>query len=92
MRFQRLFACFTAVQLGLSASVFATEIYIYERSDGSRLITDHARIEPGYELVKVYPAAADESPTFAASQSTRHTTEYDDLIERVSNAVTLDRV
>lgn len=92
MRFQRLFACFAVIQLALSASVFATEIYIYERADGSRLITDHARIEPGYQLVKVYPAAADESPSYTGSNSlsTRRTTEYDELIERVSNAVTLD--
>ena len=92
MRFQKLFACFAVVQLGLSASVFATEIYIYERADGSRLITDHARIEPGYELVKVYPAAVDESRSFTTSKSlsTRLTTEYDELIEKVSNAVTLD--
>nr|MDJ0955545.1 transglycosylase SLT domain-containing protein [Arenicellales bacterium] len=92
MRFQSLFACFIVAQLWFVAPVFAAEIYIYERADGSRLITDHARIEPGYELVKVYPTVADESPSFRASQSlsARHTTEYDDLIKRVSNAVTLD--
>ena len=92
MRFQRLFVFFSAAQLGLASPVFATEIFIYERADGSRLITDHARIEDGYELVKVYPAVADESPSFSAPQSlsARPATEYDDLIERVSNAVTLD--
>lgn len=92
MRFQRLFAFLVTAQLGLITPVLATEIFVYERADGSRLITDHARIEVGYELVKVYPAIADESPGFSAprSLSTRPTTEFDDLIHRVSNAVTLD--
>ena len=92
MRFQQLFAFLAALQLGLFNSASATDIFVYERADGSRLITDHARIEPGYELIKVYAATVDESPSLTApkSLSARQTTEFDELIRRVSDTVTLD--
>ncbi len=32
----------------------AAKIYVYERSDGSRLITDHRHMEAGYRLIKSY--------------------------------------
>lgn len=92
MRFQRLFACLAVAQLGLVNLALAADIFVYQRADGSRLITDHARMEAGYELIKVYPAIADESPNSNATQTlSKHTTtEFDELIQKVSDTVTLD--
>lgn len=74
---------------------WAADIYVYQRGDGSKLITDHPRSEPGYRLVKVYGSdSGDEgivpvSRTPGPSYKTR-STSYDSLIQSVSNAVALD--
>lgn len=39
----------------LSGTAAAADIYVYQAADGSRLITDHPRMETGYRLIKVYP-------------------------------------
>ncbi len=39
----------------LSGTAAAADIYVYQAGDGSRLITDHPRMESGYRLIKVYP-------------------------------------
>lgn len=39
----------------LSGTAAAGDIYVYRAADGSRLITDHPRMETGYRLIKVYP-------------------------------------
>lgn len=75
-----------------TAGALATDIYVYTRADGSRLITDHARLEPGYRLIKVY-AAADGAGDLAAPAAGRWTpspSAFDDLIQQVSNRVSLD--
>lgn len=72
-------------------TAWATDIFVYQRSDGSRLITDHARIEPGYSLIKVYPSLVDQISVFSSSPGvTTRTTEYDGLIQKISDTVTLD--
>ena len=83
------------VSVALPAPVLSAEIYVYERKDGSKLITDHPRSEPGYRLVRVYGSDSGDSvlatPARAPARSYRtRKTEFDGLIERVSNSVTID--
>lgn len=82
------------VSATLPVQGFAEKIYVYERSNGSKLITDHARAEPGYRLIKVYGTDSDDSgivPVTRKSGSFKtRTTEFDGLIQHVSNSVTLD--
>lgn len=66
---------------------------MYQASDGSRLITDHARIEPGYELVKVY---SDSEVWYQTGRSKPRASfkprpsAYDDLIRDTAHQVSLD--
>lgn len=82
------------VSATLPVQGFAEKIYVYERSNGSKLITDHARAEPGYRLIKVYGSDSDESGIVPVTRKSRsfktRTTEFDRLIQHVSNSVTLD--
>lgn len=71
----------------------ATDIYVYEAQDGSRLITDHPRMEPGYRLIRVYSEAgtyrqAAPSPRVVAAKPLP--SAYDDLIEAVARQASLD--
>ena len=66
---------------------------MYARSDGSRLITDHPRVEPGYKLVKVYASEVDDDASYISSPKKRpsaNSSKYDGLIQRVSDTVILD--
>lgn len=45
----------TAAMWLLSGTAAAADIYVYQAADGSRLITDHPRMEAGYRLIKIYP-------------------------------------
>lgn len=87
----RILILLVMVQLVPLRTAAATDIFVYQRPDGSRLITDHARLEPGYTLVKVYSSLVEDEPVYSSSPrvSTR-ATEFDGLIQRVSDSVMLD--
>lgn len=79
----------------LSDPGLAADIYVYERGDGSKLITDHPRSEPGYRLVRVYSSDSDDSGIVPVARTRPRsykirTTDFDGLIQRVSNEITLD--
>ena len=73
---------------------FAADIFVYVRADGSKLITDHARSEAGYALVKIYKSDDTEDPgVFATPRRSpvkTRTTDFDGLIQNVSDSITLD--
>ncbi len=50
---------------------WAANIYVYERSDGSRLITDHRHLEAGYRLIKSYGVDNDGWATNRSRRSRR---------------------
>ena len=58
MRLVSRLICWLTIAVALSALLAgvasAAKIYVYQQRDGSRLITDHPRIERGYRLVKIY--------------------------------------
>ncbi|HSH44158.1 MAG TPA: lytic transglycosylase domain-containing protein [Arenicellales bacterium] len=78
----------------LAAPAPAGEIFVYQAADGSRLITDHPRIEAGYRLVKVYA----ESDVWQQTGKRRGTaaafkpqpSSYDGLIESTARQLRLD--
>lgn len=87
----RILALLIAAPITLLNTAFAVEIFVYERPNGSRLITDHARMEPGYVLVKVYSSLIDDTSAFSSTpRVTTRSTEFDGLIQTVSDTVTLD--
>lgn len=71
----------------------AGSIYVYKADNGSRLITDHPRMEPGYRLIKVYSEAdtwsqtGQRRPTAAISP---RPSSFDALIHRTADQVSLD--
>lgn len=72
---------------------FAADIFVYARQDGSRLITDHARVEPGYTLIKAYAIETDESPgtpAYQSGQAKLTASDFDVLIDAVSREVSVD--
>lgn len=74
---------------------WAADIYVYETSDRSRLITDHPRTEPGYRLVKVYRTGnpwdkAQNQPDTPARALRPVPTPYDELIMRTAKYLRLD--
>jgi len=76
-------------------SGMAADIYVYERANGSKLITDHPRSEPGYRLVRVYGSDSDDSGIVPVKRKSgrsykTRSTAFDPLIQRVSNQVTVD--
>lgn len=68
------------------------KIYVYAAANGSRLITDHPRVEVGYRLIKIYS----ESNLWDQSAVARHAPRkprpsvYDGLIKRTARRVSLD--
>lgn len=77
----------------LSAPASAGDIYVYQASDGSRLITDHPRIEAGYRLIKVYS----ESKVWQQTGQRQRTasfrpkpSNFDGLIQSTAQQVSLD--
>lgn len=92
-RTTRLLACLAAgVVWLLAAPASAGDIYVYQASDGSRLITDHPRTEPGYRLIKVYSESnlwqetgKRRYPAFAPKPSS-----YDAVIRNTAHEVSLD--
>lgn len=70
----------------------ASEIFVYETGDGSRLITDHPRMEQGYRLIRVYSqskvyrqAGGQRRPAITPRPS-----DYDELIASVGHRASLD--
>lgn len=78
-----------------SSSALATDIYVYMDADGSRLITDHPRIEPGYHLVRVYSESKIYREVNALTRPQPATlnprpSDYDNLIAAVARKTSLD--
>jgi len=79
------------VLAAMPAVALAGKIYVYEDSKGSRLITDHLRMDAGYRLVKTYRFGGSAlrsngvAPTLRARQSS-----YDRLIARTANSFGVD--
>lgn len=82
----------TGAALLLSAAAQAGDIFVYKAADGSRLITDHPRLEAGYTLVKVYSA----SDIWTQTDSRRSTgfkpraSSFDKLIHSAARRVSVD--
>lgn len=92
---QKLQLLVLVASLVLPPAASAVDIYVYQRGDGSKLITDHPRSEPGYRLVKVYGSDADDPDLAPVARSPRRsyrtrTTQFDGLIDQVSSSVALD--
>ena len=74
-------------------SALGGDIFVYQASNGARLITDHPRIEPGYRLIKVYSESniweqtnnSSPRPVFRPRPSA-----FDDLISQAGRKVNLD--
>ena len=91
MQLLRLLLLLISVQLIALSTASAADIYVYKRADGARLITDHARSEPGYTLVKVYSSLEDDTPVYAdPPRIATRATEFDGLIQRISDSTMLD--
>ena len=87
----RILILLAAAELTLHSVASATEIFVYQRSDGSRLITDHARLDPGYTLIKVYSSEEDNISVYSSSPGVvTRSSEFDGLIQKVSDSVMLD--
>lgn len=87
----RILILLAAAEFALHSTASATEIFVYQRSDGSRLITDHARQDPGYTLIKVYSSVDDNISVYStAPRIATRTSEFDGLIQKVSDSVMLD--
>ena len=92
MRILRVAILFCIVPV--TPEAIAADIFVYVRVDGSKLITDHARLEPGYTLIKIYKSDdTDDTRVLATPRrlpvKTR-TTDFDGLIQNVSDSITLD--
>lgn len=93
-RAARHLACVAAGAVWLlSAPASAGDIYVYQASDGSRLITDHPRVEAGYRLIKVYSESkvweqTGQRPSKAAFKP--RPSSYDNLIQSTARQVSLD--
>lgn len=75
-----------------AASALGGDIFVYQSSNGSRLITDHPRIEPGYHLIKVYSESNiwDQTNRVSAPVFKPQPSAYDHLISQVAYKVNLD--
>jgi len=80
--------------LGAGSPVQADEIYVYQTEDGSRLITDHPRIQAGYRLLKVYSQATMRSQIREVRRAPGDfkplPSSYDDLIANVARQARVD--
>ncbi len=86
-----------AVVVGVSllyvSIAFAAKIYVYERSDGSRLITDHRHLEAGYRLIKSYGVDDDGWATVRPQRSRRLRpipSRFDPLIQNTASRFGVD--
>lgn len=92
MRYLQILVLFCIVSA--TPRVFAADIFVYARADGSKLITDHARTDPGYALIKTYKSDDTDEPNGIATLSYRPenlaASDYDGLIQSASKSTTLD--
>lgn len=75
------------------STAHAAKIYVYERSDGSRLITDHRHLEPGYRLIKSYGVDDDGWATIRPQRSRRLRpipSRFDPLIRNTASRFGVD--
>ena len=91
-----------AMLIGLTAAIISSPamagstIFVYQAKDGSRLITDHLRVNANYKLVKTYRAGpsklrsvAYSPPSFYRAIATA--SRYDKLISKTASRFGLDR-
>ncbi len=82
----------TVVLVMFSLAAQAARIYVYQHSNGSRLITDHPRSESGYQLLKVY--GIDESGWATRAPASRRLrpvrSKYDPLIHTTATRFGVD--
>lgn len=78
--------------LACAGPAFGSDIYVYQADNGSRLITDHPRIEAGYRLVKVYSEDDLWNQTTAAPRPPMkpRPSAYDGLIDQAARRARLD--
>jgi len=87
---------FSQARLALGAACLwavaaqAGDIYVYQTDNGSRLITDHPRVEAGYRLIKVYSESniwqqtnPDKRVASKPRKVTPRPSSYDGLIDTV---------
>lgn len=83
-----------AALLWVSAAARAGDIFVYQTDDGSRLITDHPRVQSGYRLVKVYSESEVWYQTGQTDRKPRkiktRPSNFDDLIAGVARQARLD--
>lgn len=87
------FACVAAGVLWLlAAPASAGDIYVYQARDGSRLITDHPRIEAGYRLIKVYSESKVWQQTGKRQRAAvrPRPSSFDPLIRKTAHQLNLD--
>lgn len=91
-RARRLCYLLAVAAWGCAAPVVAGDIYVYQADNGSRLITDHPRIEAGYHLVKIYSEDDLWNQTVAAPRPSLkpRSSAYDGLIDKAAHRVRLD--
>ena len=92
LRYHRL-GCMLLVGIltgGVSLTAAATDIYVYQRSDGSRLITDHRHHEPGYRLIKVYRADSGYPEPVRRRSIRPMGSQFDTLIHDTARHTSLD--
>lgn len=67
-------------------------IYVYQADNGSRLITDHPRIEVGYRLIRIYQQSDLWNQTMASHPAplTPRPSIYDGLIDKTARKVRID--
>lgn len=83
-----------AALLWVATPARAGDIFVYQTDDGSRLITDHPRVQSGYRLIKVYSESkiwyqtgqTDRKPRKIKTQPS----SYDELIAGVARRASLD--
>jgi hypothetical protein len=92
-RISKILVCLAAGASGFwAAGALGGDIFVYQSSNGSRLITDHPRMEPGYRLIKVYSesniwnqTSRTPAPVFKPRPSA-----FDHLISQAAYQVNLD--
>jgi soluble lytic murein transglycosylase-like protein len=86
-------AAVAVVFLFCVSTASAAKIYVYERSDGSRLITDHRHLEAGYRLIKTYGVDNDGWATIRPQRSHRLRpipSRFDPLIRNTASQFGVD--
>lgn len=87
-------ALIVAASLGaaaLSAPAVAGTIFVYERADGTRLITDHKRMAKGYRLVKTYGSGRSTRLSHNYRRPlTPKNSRYDQMIHKVAKVHGVD--